>query len=165
MILLKNFGRLVNYLNGKWPWTTMLTCSIGVMVLPFVYSRILKSPAFGSSSDAVTSAAAFFDLLGLFTAPLGLVLICIFAQIRLRKNGHPKGQILATLLPPDAAEERILALDVAYDRWLVRYGPMRARRIYCVQSFGTVIGFWIDWLLQKSKLLDLVEKWLTKPSS
>jgi hypothetical protein len=70
------------------------------------------------------------------------------------------GLYLDSLLPPSRADDAILNLEaVYYSRWLPKYGPRTARRIFAVQGAGTILGFWgpriIKWLAGTLGLLKL----------
>jgi hypothetical protein len=66
----------------------------------------------------------------------------------------PKGLLIDLLVPPDQAEDRLLQLQKAFEeRWVPKYGTRRARRMFVTQSIGSVIGFWINWMMKHLSLL------------
>jgi hypothetical protein len=59
----------------------------------------------------------------------------------------PSGFLIDLLIPASRAEDMLLTLTDAFeDRWLPKYGYRRATFLFCVQSSGTVAGYWINWL-------------------
>jgi hypothetical protein len=66
------------------------------------------------------------------------------------RTAAPRGFVIDLLIPPQRAEDMLLHLDKAFPRWVVKYGPRRAKQMYHLQSIGAVSGFWIEWLRQKA---------------
>jgi hypothetical protein len=66
----------------------------------------------------------------------------------------PKGFLIDLLVPTDRAEDMLLGLEEAFEeRWLPKYGTRCARRMFMTHSIGSVIGFWINWLMKHLRLL------------
>jgi hypothetical protein len=66
----------------------------------------------------------------------------------------PKGFLVDLLVPADRAEDMLLVLQKAYEeRWVPKYGTRRARRILMMHSIGSVIGFWVNWMVKHLSLL------------
>jgi hypothetical protein len=66
----------------------------------------------------------------------------------------PKGLLIDLLVPADRADDMLLALQKAFDeRWVPKYGARHARCIFMTQSIGSIIGFWIDWMMKHLRLL------------
>lgn len=64
-------------------------------------------------------------------------------------NGILRGAILDLLLPHEEAEHRILELDEAMDRWVMKYGPKKAEILYAWQSLISAALFWFDRVVVK----------------
>jgi hypothetical protein len=63
------------------------------------------------------------------------------------KESPPAGLLIDMLVPAERAEDMLLALGNAFQkRWLPKYGPRGARLIFLLQSTGTVVGYWINWV-------------------
>jgi hypothetical protein len=72
---------------------------------------------------------------------------------------RPKGFFIDLLLPTDRADDALWNLQGSYDeKWLPKYGALRAKLIFLAQSLGFVIRFYVDWALKRLKLLDLVRR-------
>ncbi|HWX32257.1 MAG TPA: hypothetical protein VNZ53_33100 [Steroidobacteraceae bacterium] len=70
------------------------------------------------------------------------------------RRGPPKGFLIDLLVPADRAEDMLSGLQTAYEeRWVPKYGARRARRIFMTQSIGSILGFWIDWMMKHLRLL------------
>jgi hypothetical protein len=72
-----------------------------------------------------------------------------------RKTPAPSGLLIDLLVPPERAEDMLLHLQKAFDRWSLKYGRRCARRMFAMHSIGAVVGFWIGWIRDR---LDLF-KW------
>jgi hypothetical protein len=70
-------------------------------------------------------------------------------------DGEPQKSLLIDLLvPADRAEDMLGELQKAYkERWVPKYGERRARRILMMHSIGSIIGFWINWMVKHLSLL------------
>jgi hypothetical protein len=66
----------------------------------------------------------------------------------------PKGVLIDWLVPPDRAEDMLLGLQKAFEeRWVPKYGLRCAQRMFLWHAVGSVIGFWINWTMKRTKLL------------
>jgi hypothetical protein len=101
------------------------------------------------SAKATTKGARFNTL-----ARITTIRIADWTSIILVSDARPpKGFLVDLLVPPDRAEDMLLALQGAFeDRWVPKYGARRARHIFMLQSIGSVIGFWINWVMKHIKV-------------
>ena len=65
----------------------------------------------------------------------------------------PKGLPIDWLVPPDRAEDMLLELKKGFDRWVLKYGVRRARRMFLWHAAWSVIGFKFDWMMKHLSLL------------
>jgi hypothetical protein len=72
-----------------------------------------------------------------------------------KKADAPRGLLIDMLMPPDRAEDVLYNLLGRYDHWVEVHGPRWARIIFYLQSAGSIITFWADWLLKRLKLLKM----------
>lgn len=75
-----------------------------------------------------------------------------------RRSTPPKGLLIDLFMPPDSAEEAIYNILGRYDYWAGKHGWFWARVIFMSQSMGAILSFWTDWLLRRSKLLEILRK-------
>jgi hypothetical protein len=57
------------------------------------------------------------------------------------------------LLPPDRAEDVLFNLEQRLDCWVAKYGLRHARTIFASQAFGTIIGYWAEWTIQRIRAI------------
>jgi len=73
-----------------------------------------------------------------------------------RRAPHsPRGLLIDLFMPPDRAEDVIYNLLGRYDHWVEAHGPRWARIIFYLQSVGSIVTFWTDWMLKRVKLLKM----------
>jgi len=65
----------------------------------------------------------------------------------------PRGFLIDAFMPPDRAEDVNCNLLRRYDYWVEKHGARRARIIFFLQSAGSILTFWTDWLMKRLKLL------------
>jgi hypothetical protein len=65
----------------------------------------------------------------------------------------PRGFLIDWLLPPDRADDVLYNLLGRYPYWVEKHGLLKARLIFLTQSLGTIVGFWLDWVLKRANLL------------
>jgi hypothetical protein len=65
----------------------------------------------------------------------------------------PPGLLIDLLMPPDRAEDVLYNIQGRFGYWCEKHGRRRARLIFLSQSLIAVCCFWIDWTLQRLKLL------------
>lgn len=122
----------------------------------------INKDLFLAKAESATDAYAFPVLMLVFSVFAGLLML---ARGKSRSSVKiSNGYIMRKWLPEDAAEERVGALQVQHERWVELYGLKRANKIYRNQMIGTIFSYYLDAFLQKTRLIDLLEKWLAPPS-
>ncbi len=71
------------------------------------------------------------------------------------RQAAPRGLLIDMCMPPDRAEDVLYNLLGRYDHWLQVHGRRWARIIFHLQSAGSILTFWSDWLLKRAKLLKM----------
>jgi hypothetical protein len=112
--------------------------------------RNLEQILFVSRPDpTLWGARPLLILARLFFAPLRLLL-----RSKMLKTEAPKGFLIDLLVPPDRADDMLLGLQTAFEeRWVPKYGARCARRMFMTHSIGSIIGFWINWMMKHLRLL------------
>jgi hypothetical protein len=95
-------------------------------------------------SNSVREAAAIFDEWLRAGAP---------PPERRRAEPVLRGLLVDLFMPPDRADDVLYNLLGRYDYWIEKHGVRWARVIFFVQSAGSIVTFWTDWLLKRLKLL------------
>jgi hypothetical protein len=72
-----------------------------------------------------------------------------------RRPFVPSGLLVDLLLPPDRAEDVVNNLLGRYPYWVEKHGVLKARLVFLTQSLGTILGFWLDWVVKRANLLRL----------
>jgi hypothetical protein len=67
----------------------------------------------------------------------------------------PRGLLIDLCMPPDRADDVIYNLLGRYEHWVEKHGPRWARVIFFLQSAGSILTFWSDWMLKRVKLLKM----------
>jgi hypothetical protein len=70
----------------------------------------------------------------------------------------PKGFLVDLLMSPARADDAMFSILGRYDYWVGKYGFWGARFVFHTQCVGTIVTFWIDWLLRRIKLLELLRR-------
>src|SRR5262249_46713454 len=65
----------------------------------------------------------------------------------------PRGFLIDWLLPPDRADDVLNNLLGRYPYWIEKHGLLKARLIFLTQSVGTILCFWVDWVLKRANLI------------